>query len=46
MNDQIPHDEIVVNEPIVDEPHKVALKRSQRQNSLLLFMIMWFIYKS
>ena len=37
MNDQILHDEIIANEPVVDEPHEVALRRSQRQNRSTIF---------
>ena len=31
INDQVPHNEIVANESIVNKPHEVALIRSQRQ---------------
>ena len=31
MNDLITHNEIVINEPRVDEPQPIALRRSQRE---------------
>ena len=31
MNDQTPQNEVVTDEPTLDEPHEVAPRRSQRQ---------------
>ena len=31
MHDQTPNDKDVANEPLVDEPNEVALRRSQRE---------------
>ena len=31
MNDEIPQNEVTANEPVVDEPHEVVLRRFERQ---------------
>ena len=46
MNDQIPYNEIVAYEPIVDEPYEVTLRRSQKQKRSVISNVIWFIYKS
>ena len=46
INDQAPLNVVVPNEPILDEPQEVALRRSVRERRSLFLMITWFIYKS
>ena len=46
INDQTSQNEVVMNEPIIDEPQKVILRRSIRQKRYVFLMTMWFIYKS
>ena len=36
MNDQITNNEIIANELVVDEPHEVTLRRSQRQKRIVI----------
>ena len=43
---QTPPNGIIANEHVMNEPHEILLRRSQRQKRLLFLMIMWLTYKS